>query len=65
MRLAKDEKRTVGPTASFQIELEKNIIEQIQAMEQYTKISKEELVTTALKRFISQHKDYFPPQYKF
>lgn len=64
MRLGKNEKREIGPTASFTIELEKKIIEQLQVMESYTKISQEELIATALKRFISQHKDYFPEDYR-
>ncbi|MGE4232200.1 MAG: hypothetical protein AB7F43_02625 [Bacteriovoracia bacterium] len=45
------------------IELEKELVEKLEVMESHTKISKGELVSTALKRFISQHKDYFPEDY--
>ncbi|MBI3544779.1 MAG: hypothetical protein HY075_16025 [Deltaproteobacteria bacterium] len=63
MKLAKGETKKSGPTAKIELELEKTLIEQLQQMEGYTKISKSEIVTTALLRFISSHKDYFPPEH--
>lgn len=60
MKLGKGETRSVGPTAKIEVEIEKTLIDQLTTMEAHTKISKAELVATALKRFISAHKDYFP-----
>lgn len=60
MKLGKGETKNIGPTAKIELELEKTLIEQLATMEKHTKISKSELVATALKRFISAHKDYFP-----
>lgn len=64
MRLGKGETGKSGPKGKLELELEAKIIEQLGVMEGYTKISRNELVTIALKRFISQHKDYFPDDYK-
>lgn len=60
MKLAKGENKPKVETVRVELELDKTVAEQLQAMESYTKISKGELTTTALKRFISAHKDYFP-----
>lgn len=60
MKLNKNEPKKSEPVGRIELELEAKLIEQLQTMESYTKISKSELVTTALKRFISSHKDYFP-----
>ena len=60
MKLAKGEKRTIGPTVKVELDLERELAEQLSVMEGYTKISKSEIVTIAMKRFISAHKDYFP-----
>jgi formyltetrahydrofolate hydrolase len=48
-------------TAKLEVEVEKEIAERIQAMAQYMKIPASELANTALKRFISSHKDFLPP----
>ncbi|MEW6056042.1 MAG: hypothetical protein AB1540_05455 [Bdellovibrionota bacterium] len=65
MRTAKGEnKSNNGPIVKLEVELEKTIVEQLTLMESHTKITRSELVTTALKRFISAHKDYFPDDYK-
>jgi hypothetical protein len=63
MRQGKGEAKISGPTAPLNIEMEKILIEQLQVMEDFTKIPKAELLGIALKRFISQHKDYFPDDY--
>ncbi|MBI3557352.1 MAG: hypothetical protein HY074_13895 [Deltaproteobacteria bacterium] len=60
MKLAKGEKRPIGPTVKVELDLEREVADQLFQMEKYTKISKSEIVTTALLRFISAHKDYFP-----
>ncbi len=64
MRSEKGAKSKNEPMAKIELELEKKIIDQIQVMEDFTKIPKSELVCTALKRFISAHKDYFPENYR-
>lgn len=64
MRLAKGETKPVVQTAKVELEIEKKLIEQLSAMETHTKIPKGEIVSVALKRFISAHKDYFPDDYK-
>jgi hypothetical protein len=61
MRPAKGEARHSSDTVRVELDLEKKIADQLRAMEEFTKIPKSEIVATALKRFISQHKDYFPP----
>ncbi len=53
-----------GPLTKVEYELEKGVAETIRAMEKYTKIPTTVLVTTALKRFISSHKDYLPTDFK-
>lgn len=60
MKLGKGENKSQGETVKVQLEMDKTVAEQLKIMESYTKISQAELVTTALKRFIASHKDYFP-----
>lgn len=50
-----------GKTTRIQIEVEKEVAEKLLAMEKHTKLSQSELANTALKRFISSHKDFLPP----
>lgn len=47
-------------TVKVELELDAKVAEQLTMMETYSKISRFELVDTALKRFISQHKDFLP-----
>lgn len=65
MKLSKGEAKPVVQTGKIELEIEKQLIEYLQAMESFTKIPKGELVSTALKRFVSAHKDFFPEGYKF
>ena len=60
MRPAKGEKLPVVPQTRIEVEVDTKVAEQLDVMALYTKITKSELVTTALKRFIAGHKDYFP-----
>ncbi len=60
MRPAKDEKIPRVPQTKIEVEVDTKVAEQLDAMAAFTKIMKSELVTTALKRFIAGHKDYFP-----
>ena len=60
MKANKNESKKGELVGKIELELELKLIEQLQTMESFTKIPKSELVGTALKRFISSHKDYFP-----
>jgi hypothetical protein len=64
MKLAKGENKPRTETVRVELELDKKVAEQLQIMESHTKIPKGELATTALKRFISAHKDYFPEEHR-
>jgi hypothetical protein len=49
-----------GSTAKAEFSLEKEVIETIKKMSEYTKFSESEIVNTAVKRFISTHSDFLP-----
>lgn len=51
-----------GKTTRIEIEIEKEVAEKLLTMEKHTKLSQSELANTALKRFISSHKDFLPPE---
>lgn len=53
-----------GPTQKIELDLEVPVQEALLAMEKHTKIPRSTLANVALKRFISQHKDYLPPNFK-
>lgn len=50
-----------GSVEKLQIEIEKEVVETLKKMEAHTKLTASEIANTALKRFISQHKDFLPP----
>lgn len=56
----KDDYKITGPTKKIELEVEKEVADALAAMESHTKIKTSELANTALKRFISQHKDFLP-----
>lgn len=60
----KNEFNKPAKTVKVELELDAKVAEQLTIMENYSKLSRFELVDTALKRFISQHKDYFPENYQ-
>lgn len=49
-----------GPKAKLEVDIEKEVIEKISQMTDYTKLSASEITNTALKRFIAGHKDFMP-----
>ncbi len=57
----RDDYKMTGPLGRLEVQVEKDIIEKLSLMEKHSRISIAELVNTALKRFISHHKDYLPP----
>jgi hypothetical protein len=48
---------------NLEVTLEKQVVEALRAMHSQTNISQNELVNTALKRFIATHSDYLPRGY--
>jgi hypothetical protein len=57
----RDDYKLKGNTIKIQIEVEESVAEKLAAMEKHAKLSQSELANTALKRFITSHKDFLPP----
>lgn len=55
-----DDYKLKGATKKVEIEIEKEVAEILTKMEQHSKLTLSELTNTALKRFISSHKDFLP-----
>jgi hypothetical protein len=49
-----------GTTKKIMLEVESEVAETLAKMETYAKLSQSEIANTALKRFISAHKDFLP-----
>lgn len=60
----RDDYKLKGPVTKVAVEVEKDVAEKLAQMEVHSKISQSELANTALKRFISAHKDFLPPNSK-
>ena len=58
----RDDYKITSTTAKLEISIEKSVCDMLNEMATYTKLTPDEISNTALKRFISQHKDFFPPQ---
>ncbi|MBI3534394.1 MAG: hypothetical protein HY072_02760 [Deltaproteobacteria bacterium] len=59
----KDDYKLAGETTKIELEVEKTTKEKLVAMEKHSKFTISELANTALKRFISAHKDFLPPSH--
>lgn len=59
----REDYKIVKPTGSINLQIESDLIEVMQAMESQTKLSVSELANTAIKRFVSAHKDFIPTEY--
>lgn len=59
----RDDYKIVKPTGPISLQIENEVIEVLKAMETHTKITVSELANTALRRFISAHKDFMPSDY--
>ena len=59
--IMRDDYKVMGNTGKLTTEVENDILEKIHAMSEYTKLSISEITNTALKRFVSGHKDFLPP----
>jgi len=58
----KSDYKIANKTVKMDIQVEENVIEVLNQMAKFSKHSTSELVNTALKRFISAHKDFLPPE---
>jgi len=59
----REDYKIVKPTSSINIQIESELIDVMNAMESQTKLSVSELANTAIKRFVSAHKDFIPSEY--
>jgi hypothetical protein len=57
----RDDYKMKGALAKVELQVEKEIYDKLLEMEKYSKFTRDELTNTALKRFISAHKDFLPP----
>ena len=53
-----------GKLIKISIEVEEQVATTLVDMEKHSKLTQSELGNTALKRFITHHKDFLPPGYK-
>jgi post-segregation antitoxin (ccd killing protein) len=58
----RDDYKIKGSTASLNVEVEKDLVEKLKAMEKQTGIKLAELANTAIKRFCTHHSDFLPPE---
>lgn len=56
----RDDYKIKGPVTKLDVDIEKEVLEKLLEMEQFSKFTRSELTNTALKRFISAHKDFLP-----
>lgn len=59
----RDDYKMKAPLAKVQVEVEKPVADALAAMEAFAKLTQSEIANTALKRFISQHKDFLPADF--
>ncbi len=57
----RDDYKIKEVTGKLEVEVEKKVIDRLILMEGYSKLTRSEITNVALKRFISQHKDFMPP----
>lgn len=58
----RDDYQIEGPKTKLHVEIEKEMVEVLGKMSEYTGHQVSELVNTAVKRFVASHKDFLPPQ---
>ncbi len=58
----RDDYKLKGKTKKADIEFEAEVIDTLEKMERYSKLTVSELVNTAVKRFITAHKDFLSPE---
>lgn len=60
----KDSNKKLDLNTSIQAKVEANVAESLKLMSGHTKISQDEMINTALRRYIATHSDFFPPKNK-
>lgn len=60
----RDDYQIKGAVTKIEVEVEKDVAEKLSTMSAFTKLSLSEITNTALKRFISSHKDFLPAEAK-
>lgn len=56
----RDDYKIKSSTERLEIEIEKEVRDTLMKMSEHTKLTPSEITNTALKRFISHHKDFLP-----
>ena len=56
----KDQYLLNGPTEEIKVVIERDVADKLKTMAEYTKMKPGEIVNTAIRRFIANHKDFFP-----
>jgi antitoxin component of RelBE/YafQ-DinJ toxin-antitoxin module len=56
-----NEYKISGKTKPIEIQIEASLLQKLADMEKTMKLTPSEIINTALKRFISHHKDFFQP----
>jgi len=62
--LMRNDYKMQGKLVKISIEVEEQVAHTLADMEKHSKLTQSELGNTALKRFITHHKDFLPPGYK-
>lgn len=57
----RDSYKMNGPLTKVEVEIENDAAEKLFSMEKFSRLTRSEIMNTALKRFISAHKDFLPP----
>ena len=55
-----DDYKLKGTIDKIEVEIESEVIEILVQMERHINLTRSEIINTALKRFISSHKDFLP-----
>ena len=56
--------KITSPVGTVTLKLESEVIETLEVMEKHVKLPLNELVNTAVKRFISAHNDFLPDEFR-
>ncbi len=59
----REDYKITKPIGPLSLQIENEVIDALKAMEGHAKLSVSELANTALKRFISAHKDFLPAEF--
>lgn len=60
----RDDYKLQGKLVQLNLQVEEHVAQILSEMEKHSKHTSSELANTALKRFITHHKDFLPPGFK-